>query len=174
MCLTPQVRRSLSDTDGRNIEILVKEAEERNDAHQAAALSHPVSQNINLTTVRQHGNQPTASTTTNNDTPTAGHFICWYHSRYDDNARKCSQSCQYQSKKLYNRLHLNTAAATSMDSTLGFYITDELTGTRFLVDTGAFCSIYPAGFFGTLSPPGRRRRSEATCYRLLFYNASIY
>ena len=31
-----------------------------------------------------------------------------------------------------------------MDSTLGFYITDELTGTRFLVDTGAFCSIYPA------------------------------
>ena len=24
------------------------------------------------------------------------------------------------------------------------YITDELTGTRFLVGTGAFCSIYPA------------------------------
>ena len=117
-----------------------------------------------------------------------------------------------------------------MDSTLGFYITDELTGTRFLVDTGAFCSIYPtyhherhiidtdhlclaaangssitshgtkdiklrfightyswsfrlaqvtqpllgADFFGTPSPPGRRRRSEATGYRLLFYNASIY
>ena len=30
------------------------------------------------------------------------------------------------------------------------------------------------GFFGTPSPPGRRRRSEATGYRLLFYNASIY
>ena len=56
MCLTPQVRSSLSDTDNRNIEVLVKEAEERHDAHQAAALSHPVSQNINLTTVRQYGN----------------------------------------------------------------------------------------------------------------------
>ena len=98
MCLTPQVRSSLSDTDNRNIEVLVKEAEERHDAHQAAALSHPVSQNINLTTVRQYGNQPTASTTTDNDTPTAGHFICWYHRRYGDNARKCSQGCQYQSK----------------------------------------------------------------------------
>ena len=90
-----------ASTSGRlhpNIEVLVKEAEERHDAHQAAALSHPVSQNINLTTVRQYGNQPTASTTTDNDTPTAGHFICWYHRRYDDNARKCSQGCQYQSK----------------------------------------------------------------------------
>ena len=47
-------------------------------------------------------------------------------------------------KKLYNRLRINTAAATSMDSTLGFYITDEFTGTRFLVDTGALCSIYPS------------------------------
>ena len=47
------------------------------------------------------------------------------------------------SKKMYNRLRLNTAAATTMDSTLGFYITDELTGTGFLVNTGAFCSIYP-------------------------------
>ena len=38
----------------------------------------------------------------------------------------------------------DTAAATSMGSTLGFYFTNELTGTRFLVDTGAFCSVYPA------------------------------
>ena len=79
MCLTPQVRSSLSDTDNRNIEVLVKEAEERHDAHQAAALSHPVFQNSKLTTVRQYGNQPTASTTTDNDTQTAGHFISWYH-----------------------------------------------------------------------------------------------
>ena len=79
MCLTPQVRSSLSDTDNRDIEVQVKEAKERHDAHQAAALSHQVSQTINLTTIRQHGNQLTASTTTNNDTPTAGHFICWYH-----------------------------------------------------------------------------------------------
>ena len=53
MCRTPQVRSSLSDTDNRNIEVQVKEAEERHDAHQAASISHPVSQNINLTTVRQ-------------------------------------------------------------------------------------------------------------------------
>ena len=98
MCLTIQVCSSLSDTDSRNIEVLVKEAEERHDAHQAAVLSHPVSQNVNLTIALQHGNEPTASTTTNNDTPTAGHFICWYHRRYGDNARKCSQGCQYQSK----------------------------------------------------------------------------
>ena len=35
-------------------------------------------------------------------------------------------------------------------------------------------SPFPVRIFGTSSPPGRRRRSEATGYRLLFYNASIY
>ena len=31
-----------------------------------------------------------------------------------------------------------------------------------------------SGFFGTPLPPGRRRRSEATGYRFLFYNVPIY
>ena len=96
--LVKKIMANVFDSSGsqltRDIEVLVKEAEERHDAHKAA-LSHPVSQTINLTTIRQHGNQPTASTTTNNDTPTAGHFICWYHRRYGDDARNCSQDCQY-------------------------------------------------------------------------------
>ena len=35
-------------------------------------------------------------------------------------------------------------------------------------------SPFSVRIFGTPSPPGRRRRSEATGYRLLLYNASIY
>ena len=39
---------------------------------------------------------------------------------------------------------MTTAAATSSPHNLGFHIKDEITGTLFLVDTGAFCSVYPA------------------------------
>ena len=48
-----------------------------------------------------------------------------------------------QAKKIIRRPRLTTAAAT-YDTRSGFYITDQLTGMRYLIDTGAFCSVYPA------------------------------
>ena len=50
---------------------------------------------------------------------------------------------QIQVKKLYNRLCLGNTAAKPQ-STYGLHIKDEMTGTKYLVDTGAFCSVFPA------------------------------
>ena len=50
----------------------------------------------------------------------------------------------FHSKKRRGRPQVTTAAATSSPHNLGFHIKDEITGTLFLVDTGAFCSVYPA------------------------------
>ena len=50
----------------------------------------------------------------------------------------------FHSKKRRGRPQVTTAAATSSPHNLGFHIKDEITGTLFLVDTGDFCSVYPA------------------------------
>ena len=50
----------------------------------------------------------------------------------------------FYSKKRQGRPQVTTAAATSSPYNLGFHIKDEITGTLFLVDAGAFCSAYPA------------------------------
>ena len=52
------------------------------------------------------------------------------------------QTCP--SKKHRGRPQVTAAAATSSPRNLGFYIKDEITGTLFLVETGVFCSVYPA------------------------------
>ncbi len=49
-----------------------------------------------------------------------------------------------QVKKLNRRLRVNAAVATTTTAGSGLHITDELAGTRYLIDTGAFCSVYPA------------------------------
>lgn len=46
-------------------------------------------------------------------------------------------------KKLIKRSYLTTTTA-SINSGTGLHITDQRSGTRYLIDTGAFCSVYPA------------------------------
>ena len=50
----------------------------------------------------------------------------------------------FHSTKRQGRPQMTTATATSSQRNLGFHIKDEITGTLFLVDTGTFCSVYPA------------------------------
>ena len=50
----------------------------------------------------------------------------------------------FHSKKRRGRPQVTAAAAKSSPRNLGFHINDEITGILFLVDTCAFCSIYPA------------------------------
>ena len=75
--------------------------------------------------------------------PTPTTEPCSYHLRYGDKAKKCLEGCQYKPKKLIRRPRLTTAA-TTYDRGLGFYTTDQRTGMCYLIDTGAFCSVYPA------------------------------
>ena len=69
--------------------------------------------------------------------PTA-RTLCWYHSKYGDAARKCKPPCDMGSAH-------TIAATNTVGSTPSrlFYVTDRISGLRFLVDTGADVSVVP-------------------------------
>ncbi|CAH8647502.1 unnamed protein product, partial [Schistosoma rodhaini] len=72
-------------------------------------------------------------------------LICWYHQMYGYRARKCLQPCRFSTaSKRYPRLSMATPAANTKPSNSRlFYIQDRMTGTQFLVDTGAEISVVP-------------------------------
>ena len=81
--------------------------------------------------------------------------LCSYHKRFGHAARNCIQGCNWTKKKLQKRSFLGETAANDLHSHPleahsathpshpGFFIKDELSDHRFLVDTGAFRSILP-------------------------------
>ena len=76
--------------------------------------------------------------------------ICTYHKKFGSSARSCVHGCKWTSKKLQKRSFLGRTAANALHphpleadsathpSQAGFFIKDELSDYRFLVDTGAF------------------------------------
>ena len=82
---------------------------------------------------------------------------CYYHQRFDNRARKCqgppcpafSNSGTPLSKKRGTCLHgLRGWRQDNIDKTPLFYVMDRITTTRFLVDTGAACSVIPQTIAG--------------------------
>lgn len=99
MCLAPQVRSAMFNTDSRDTDELIKEAEQRHNAHHAASQLRPsTTMTTDITAVRRRplttDRQPAAASTATVSEP----FICWYHRNHGDKAQKCSEGCQYSSK----------------------------------------------------------------------------
>lgn len=90
MCLPRDVRSALFNTDNREINDLVTEAEQRYNATKAATSSQPKY----VTAIGLKADQ------TPSDSTSISSFICFYHKRFGNNARKCLEGCQYQSKNL--------------------------------------------------------------------------
>ena len=71
--------------------------------------------------------------------------LCYYHRRFGNDARYCEKGCMFLRRTAANALHPHPSDAHSAThpSHPGFFIKDELSDHRFLVDTGAFRSILP-------------------------------
>ena len=76
MCLSPEVRSALSNTDNRGINELVEEAEERYNAHQAATQTKPTIR-MPSTEMLSVSRLPLSTKSTTHSSPTAEPFICW-------------------------------------------------------------------------------------------------
>ena len=74
--------------------------------------------------------------------------LCWYHQRFGDDARKCQEPCMFKVGKLRGQPLVATGVSGHSHSRL-FYITDNSSGLKFLVDTGAQVSVIPCTHFRT-------------------------
>ena len=109
MCLAPQVRSALHDTENRSIQELLTEAEHRHTADYAATRLRPTTPKVTEVTAIhhqrsnhvRHSTVPTStaqlpcrlsSAPRQADKP----YICWYHRRHEDAARNCSEGCKYK------------------------------------------------------------------------------
>ncbi|MPC10902.1 hypothetical protein E2C01_003546 [Portunus trituberculatus] len=66
--------------------------------------------------------------------------FCFFHAKFGSKARNCQPGCLWP-KKQVSRPSCIAAAATGVNT---FYFQDLSSGVRFLVDTGATCSLLPA------------------------------
>lgn len=76
--------------------------------------------------------------------------FCFYHAKYGDAARKCRAPCKHPSAASLQVGNVNIC--TDSGSKL-LYLKDDVSGRRFLVDTGARVSVYPASGHDTRSRP---------------------
>ena len=139
MCLTSKVRSTLVENDAWDTIKLVEEAEAQHNIYLAATrLRHSALPTSDITAVRHR------HTRYAQHTPPTEPFICWYHLFYVM-ATKLRNDKKVVStrKKLIMRPCIATAAAT-YDTGSSFHITYQLTGTRYLIDTGTLCT-FPSG-----------------------------
>jgi len=78
--------------------------------------------------------------------------LCYYHARFGPKAQRCRPPCSFDGTEVirqphapasHNRQGLAAANAIGAAGKL-LYVTDSLSGRKFLCDTGAQCSILPA------------------------------
>ena len=105
MCLTPQVRSTLCETDTCDTSKLVEEADKRHNVYITTTYITKLPTS-DITTVLHRPMRPAQSA------PHTEPFICWYLPRYGDKAKKCLDGCQYQPTKLIRRSRLTTTATT--------------------------------------------------------------
>ncbi len=72
--------------------------------------------------------------------------LCFYHRRFGSSARQCQEPCTWSGPEV-------SSASSTKDCLL--FVTDRISGRRFLVDTGAEVSVIPATGLNTrIEQPG--------------------
>ena len=83
---------------------------------------------------------------------------CYYHRRFGDDAKHCKTPCKHPGAAAF-KVSAVTAHRTGQPTLL--YVRDATSGRRFLVDTGAKISVFPASARQTRSPVHSDLRLEA-------------
>ncbi len=144
--LPEDIRLQLADADFQHPRALAQKADVLWLAKQQMA-SHVVSK----VTAHKQKAQPKSPNTEG---------WCFYHTKYRDKAHKCKAPCTHPNKPA-----APVSAVTTSQHPQLLYVRDQNSGRRFLVDTGAKVSIFPAS-----GPDTRSRRSDT---RLEAANGSI-
>ena len=87
--------------------------------------------------------------------------VCWYHAKFGEKALKCKPPC---SKAGQTPAKLVATGTTSLLPSHLFFITDDNSAYRFLVDTGAEVSVLP--------PTHTDRKHPQEGFNLLAVNGS--
>ena len=127
------IRLQLSDDDFTNPRALATKADVLWIAKQQAA-----------TTINKVISQPKGKITTTHDS------WCFCHKRFGDSAKNCKAPCKHLTAPKI------AAVTTCRDKQARLlYVKDDISGRRFLVDTGALVSVFPASGLDTRSHHAR-------------------
>ena len=133
--LPDDIRLQLSNDDFTHPRALATKADVLWIAKQQAA-----------TTINNVTSQPKGQITTTHDTQQK-HW-CFYHKRFGDNANNCKPPCNHPAAPTIATV--TTCRAKRAQARL-LYVKDDISGLRFLVDSGAFVSVFPASGIDTRS-----------------------
>ena len=128
--LPEDIRLQLSNDDFTNPWALATKADVLWIAKQQAATA------INKVTSQPTGKITTAHATRQN--------WCFYHKRFGDDAKNCKAPCQRAPR-------IATVTTCKDKRAWLLYVKDDISGRRFLVDTGALVSVFPASGLDTRS-----------------------
>ena len=96
-----------------------------------------VSTSVNGVTTQQQKKQ---------DMPKESDNWCYYHSKFGNSARNCKAPCEHPSA---SSLQMNSVNSCSDGKSTMLYVKDDLSGHRFLVETEARVSVFPATWRNT-------------------------
>ena len=123
--LPEDIRLQLSNDDFTNPRALATKADVLWIAKQQAATA------INKVTSQPKGKITTAHATRQN--------WCFYHKRFGDDAKNCKAPCNHPAAP-----RIATVTTCKDKRARLLYVKDDISGCRFLVDTGALVSVFPA------------------------------
>ena len=98
------------------------------------------------TTINNVTSQPKDQITTTHDT--LQQHWCFYHKRFGDNANNCKPPCNHPAAP---KIATVTTCRAKRAQAQPLYVKDDISGRRFLVDSGAFVSVFPASGLETRS-----------------------
>ena len=133
--LPEDIRLQLSNDDFTHPRVLATKADVLWKAkHQAA------------TTINKVTPQPKGQIATTHDTQQQN--WCFYHKRFGDNANNCKAPCNHPAAP---KIATVTTCRAKRARARLLYVKDDISGRRFLVDSGAFVSVFPASGLDTRS-----------------------
>ena len=130
--LPEDIRLQLSNDDFTNPRALATKADVLWIAKQQAATA------INQVTSQPKGKITTTHATYQN--------WCFYYKRFGDDAKNCKALCNHPAAP-----RIATVATCRDKRAWLLYVKDDISGRRFLIDTGALVSVFPASGLDTRS-----------------------
>ena len=144
--LPTAIRAALHDYEDLDMDELVKKADSLLDAARASrnnsAIQAALCRDDDINAVRikpKLNNKPVPFRASLLE---SGLFA--YHDKYGQLARKCVQGCKWRNTQARQSQGGSIRIQAVENHNYGFYLSDETGNTKFLVDTGATLSIYPA------------------------------